>query len=69
MRNINYPEFLSRITAKNVHDKDKAAQCDLCKLWIHIKCNNFNYLNYRYLQNFMACCTSTDSNKVERSRK
>ena len=66
---------------------NKAAQCDLYKLWIHIKRNNFNYLNYRYLQNyneswyciecfstiftfnslsskknFMACCTSTDSN-------
>ena len=57
------------------------------ELWIHIKCNNLNSLDYRYLQNcdeswyciecystifpfnslsnnknFMACCTSTDSN-------
>ena len=37
--------------ARNVHDKDKAVQCDLCKFWIHIKCNNLNYLDYRYLQN------------------
>ena len=21
-----------------------------CELWIHIKCNNLNYLDYRYLQ-------------------
>ena len=32
-------------------DKDKAVQFDLCELWVHIKCNNLNYLDYRYLQN------------------
>ena len=26
--------------------------CDLCKLWVHIKCNNLNYLDYQY---FSAC--------------
>ena len=51
MCNINHPQFPCRICAKNVHDKDKAVQCDLCKLWIHIKCNNLNYLDHRYLQN------------------
>ena len=86
MCNINHPKFPCRICAKNVHDKDKAVKCDLCKLWIHIKCNNLNYLDYRYLQksdeswycieycstifpfnssssnkNFLACCTTTDS--------
>ena len=30
---------------------EKAVQCDLCEFWIHIKCNNLNYLDYRYLQN------------------
>ena len=49
--NINHPKFPCRICAKNVHDKDKAVQCDLCKLWIHITCNNLNYLDYRHLQN------------------
>ena len=44
MCNINHPNFPCRIYGKNVHDKDKAVQCDLCELWIHIKCN-------RYLQN------------------
>ena len=51
MCNINHAKFPCRICAKNVHDKDKAVQCDLCELWIHIKCNKFNYLDYRYLQN------------------
>ena len=39
MCNINHPKFPCRICAKNVHDKDKAVQCDLCELCIHIKCN------------------------------
>ena len=36
MCNINHPKFPCRICAKNVHDKDEAIKCDLCKLWIHI---------------------------------
>ena len=61
---ISYPKFPCRICAKNVHDKDKAVQCDLCEFWIHIKCNNLNYLDYRYLQNCdeswycIECCSS-----------
>ena len=51
MCNINHPKFPCKICAKNIQDKDKAVQCDLCELWIHIKCNNLNYLDYRYLQN------------------
>ena len=51
MRNINHPKFPCKICAKNVQDKDKAVQCDLCELWIHIKFNKLNYLDYRYLQN------------------
>ena len=35
---MKHPKFPGRICAKNVHDKDKAAQCDLYELWIHIKC-------------------------------
>ena len=51
MCNINHHKFLCKICAKNVHDKDKAVQCDLCERWIYITCNNLNYLDYRYLQN------------------
>ena len=64
MCNINHPKFLCKICAKNVQDKDKAVQCDLCELWIHIKCNNLNYLDYRYLQNCdeswycIECCST-----------
>ena len=64
MRNIKNPKFLCSICAKNVNGKDKAVQCDLCELWIHIKCNNLNYLDYRYLQNCgeswycIECCNT-----------
>ena len=34
-------------------DKDKAVQCDLGNPKVHIKCKNVNYLDYRYLQNFV----------------
>ena len=37
MCNTNYPKFPRRICAKNVHGIDKAVQCNLCELWIHIK--------------------------------
>ena len=40
MCNSNFPKFPCRICVKNVSDKDKAVQCDLCELWVHIKCNN-----------------------------
>ena len=64
MYNIKHPKFLCRMCTKIVHDKDRAVQCDLCELWIHIKCNNLNYLDYRYLQNcdeYFYCieCSST----------
>ena len=64
MCNINHPKFPCKICAKIVHDKDKAVQCGLCELWIHIKCNNLNYLDYRYLQNCdeswycIDCCST-----------
>ena len=45
MANITYRKFPCRICAKNVLDKGKAVQCDLCGLWIHIKCNTLNYLD------------------------
>ena len=78
---FSYTKFPCRICVKNVHDNDKAVQCDLCELWIHIKCNNLNYLDCKYLQNcdefwycmeccstgfpFNSCCTSTDSDNIQ----
>ena len=25
-------------------------QCDICNFWVHIKCNNLYYIDYKYLQ-------------------
>ena len=64
MCNINYPKFPCKICEKNVSAKVKAVQCDLCERWVHIKCNNLNYLDYRYLQNSneswycIDCCST-----------
>ena len=91
---VIYSKFSCRICAKNMHDKDKAAQWELCEFWIHIKCNNLNYLDYTYLQNcdeswyciecrssvfpfnslssnknFLACCSSADSDSNFRQLK
>ena len=64
MCNITDPKFPCRICVKNVSGKDKTVQCDLCELWVHIKCKNLNYLDYRYLQNSneswycIECCST-----------
>ena len=64
MCNINHPKFPCKICVKNVQDKDKAVQCDLCELWIHIKCNSLIYLDCRHLQNCdeswycIECCST-----------
>ena len=64
MCNINHYKFPRKICGKNVHGKGKTVQCDLQELLIHIKCNNLNYLEYRYLQNCdeswycLECCTA-----------
>ena len=52
---ISVIQFSCKICARNIHEKDKAVQCDLYKLCIHIKCNNLNYLYNRYLQNCDEC--------------
>ena len=55
MCNVNYN--VNCLCGKNVYDKDKTVQCDLCEFWIHIKCNDLNYyLDYRYLQNCEEFC-------------
>ena len=64
MCNVNHTTFPCKICAKNVYDKSKDVQCDLCDLRIHIKCNNLNYLDYRHLQNCdeswycIECCST-----------
>ena len=36
---------------KNVNDNDRAIQCELCNYWIHINCNNLNYMDYKFFPN------------------
>ena len=42
--------FPTKICNKNVNDKDHAIQCDICNFWVHIKCNNLNCIDYKFLQ-------------------
>ena len=52
------------------------SMCELCNYWIHINCNNLNYIDYKFLQNSndswycILCCSqifpfnSMKSNKI-----
>ena len=44
------PKYPCGICAKDVA-KNHAACCDICNLWVHIKCNNITKFCYRKLQN------------------
>ena len=35
---------------KNVNANDHAIQCNICRFWIHIECNNLKYIDYEYFQ-------------------
>ena len=56
-------KFPCKICENNVTNSDKAIQCDLCDSWVHIKCNDLNYIDYKLLQNSndlwfcISCCT------------
>ena len=34
-----------------ITNSDQAIQCDLCDSWVHIKCNDLNFMDYKFLQN------------------
>ena len=55
MCNMKHPKFPGRVCTKNVHDKDKAAQWTLDSYEMYVY-NNYNYLDYRYLQNCDRSC-------------
>ena len=40
---------LCQVCPKNVSDNDYAILCDLCQIWVHIKCNHMNYIDCKYL--------------------
>ena len=54
--------FLGKICNINSKDTDSAAQCDIYQFWIHMKCNNLNHIDARYLQESsdpwfcISCC-------------
>ena len=68
-------KFPWKICENNVTYCDQAIQCDLCDSWVHIKCNDLNYIDYKFLQNSndpwfcISCCSeifpfSTVKNKT-----
>ena len=44
---IKYP---CGICQKSVgDDKESSVLCDLCKSWIHPKCNNLNFIDFQHI--------------------
>ena len=41
--------FSCSICAEAIGDKDDCVCCDKCNLWVHINCNNLDYMDYKYL--------------------
>ena len=52
-----------KICENNVTYYNQTMQCDLCASWVHIKCNDLNYIDYKLLQNSndpwfcISCCS------------
>jgi len=44
---VNFP---CRICDKAVANSHKAIECDICRCWIHIKCNNISSKDYEHLK-------------------
>ena len=42
--------ILCKTCDTNIKNTDSAAQCDICQFWIHIRCNNLNHIDSKYLQ-------------------
>ena len=63
-RNKGEQIFACKLCPKNVTDNDNPVLCDLCQIWVHIKCNHLNYMDYKYLQGcnkpwYCLCCVNT----------
>ena len=59
--NIVFPFKLCR---RNVNDRDAAIQCNICQIWVHLRCNKLTLVDYKYLQwstdsLFCLSCCST----------
>ena len=42
--------FPCKVCNTNIKDTDISARCNICHFWIHMKCNNLNHIDYKYLQ-------------------
>ena len=40
--------FPCHICTKTIIDNDDAIYRDKCNLWVHINCNNLNFIDYQY---------------------
>ena len=55
--------LLCKICQNNVTHCNQAIQCDLCDSCVHIKCNDLDYIDNKFLQNFndpwfcISCCS------------
>ena len=64
---INFP---CSICIKTIGDNDDSIYCDKCTLWVHIKCNNPNFIDYQYLYGnedsrfCLKCNSGTLNNKT-----
>ena len=45
------PKFPCKICSKSVAKNHQAICCDLCKIWVHTKCNKINAATYNMLLN------------------
>ena len=62
-KNINNIVYPCEICHININNKNSAAQCDICQSWVHVKCNKFKHVDYKYLQGSnkpwycLSCCS------------
>ena len=50
MYNVNNMICLCKIFHVNLNNKDSAAECYICQIWVHMKCNTLNHIDYKHLQ-------------------
>ena len=44
-------KFPCRVCNKSVGVRHHAIECDICKTWVHIRCNKFDDNDYKFYQN------------------
>ena len=56
-------KFPCKVCSLNVKDNDKAILCNICDSWVHMTCNQLNYVDYKHLQSSsdpwfcISCCS------------